>query len=114
MLIGHFNGLIDNLVCYYLSALCIISITVWMIWAYTHSDKWQKIISDCIVYLVTIVISVSYMIIYRNVPAHQASNPLFFGAAWFAFAILTIMEFLWLSYAIDNVCLLYTSPSPRD
>ena len=103
MLIGLFNGLIDNLVCYYLSSICIISIACWMIWAYTHSDKWKKIISDCVVYLVTILVSVSVMIIFRNVPAHHSVNPLFIGVAWFAFAMLLIMELLWLSYVLDNI-----------
>ncbi len=103
MLIGLFNGLIDNLVCYYLSSLCVISITCWMIWAYTHNEKWQKVINDCIMYLITIFISATVMIVFRNLPGHQVSHPLFMGIAWFAFAILLIMEMLWLSYAFDNI-----------
>jgi hypothetical protein len=103
MLTGLFNGLIDNLVCYYLSSVCIISISCWMIWAYTHSEKWQKVIRDCTMYLVTIMVTGTVMILFRNLPVQQTGHPIFIGIAWFAFSMLLIMELLWLSYAVDNI-----------
>jgi hypothetical protein len=74
-----------------------------MAWSYTHSKKWRDVMRDCLMYLTTILISGTVMIIFRNMPSNLADNPIIIGIAWFAFAMLFIMELLWLSYAIDNI-----------
>ncbi len=95
-ILGH---TIDIWITRYVAAFCLFTILAWAGGAFCYIAKWEQLVRDCLVYLLIIGIT-TLVLLFRP---ETNITPLLAALSWFCFAMLLIMELLWISYMMDHL-----------
>jgi uncharacterized membrane protein YadS len=108
MSIGIIEQTIDIWVTQYAVLFCLLTIVAWGGSAFFLVSNWMKPLRDSVVYL----LAIGLLALALSVRPNKLDSELWSPFCWFCFAMLMVLELLWISYLLESLLkLLHTLPA---